>query len=462
VTREVQQALRFAKDHFDETLKDLIAFSKIPSISTAVPPDPACRKSAEYAVKMLKKAGLENTQVLEIPDTHPYAYGEWLHAPGAPTVLLYGHHDVQPPGRPEFWKSPYFEPTERAGRLYGRGVVDDKAGVMIHVAALRAWREAVGSFPVNVKFIVEGEEEIGSEHLPQFLKAYKKLLKADVICLTDTANLETGIPSLTTGLRGLAGAKVVVTSLTKRIHSGMWGGPIPDPNMAMAKILSRLMDDHGRVTIPGIAEMVRKVPAKAKREMAALPFDEARFKKQAGVAPGVPLLGQRGATAYEQLWWKPSVTIVALESQALEGSSNQIIDSCAARVSLRLVPDMDPKKSERLLVECLKKDPPFGVKVQVKGEGSATWWTTEPNGPAFDAARRALSAGFKEDVAHIGCGGTIPFVTPFAKAFGGAPVLCLGLEDPICNAHGENESLHLGDFKKGIRSAVHLYHELAN
>lgn len=456
-----KRALRLGDEQFEETVADLVEFARIPSISTATPPDPACQRSAEFAATMLAKAGLENTRILEVPGAHPYAYGEWLHAEGAPTVLLYGHHDVQPPGRPAKWESPAFEPSERKGRLYGRGVVDDKAGVMIHVAALRAWLETAGRLPLNVKFVVEGEEEIGSDHLPQFLKQYHRLLEADVICLTDTANLETGMPSLTTGLRGLAGATIRVTALDKRIHSGMWGGPIPDPNMALAKILARLVDDHGRVAIPGIEAMVRKPSAKVKRELAALPFDEARFKRQAGLVRGVPLQGQKGATVYQQLWWRPSLTVVALESQPLEGSSNQIIDSCAARVSLRLVPDMDPKRSEKLLVEFLRKDPPFGVHVDVKGEGNATWWTTEPQGPAFDAARRALQAGYKKEVAHIGCGGTIPFVTPFAEAFGGAPVLCLGLEDPVCNAHGENESLHLGDFKKGIRSAIHLYDELA-
>jgi acetylornithine deacetylase/succinyl-diaminopimelate desuccinylase-like protein len=454
-------ALAAANESFAEVVKDLIEFSRIPSISANPPPDAACRKSAEFAVRMLQKAGLENCRLIEVEGAHPYAYGDWLHAKDAPTVLLYAHHDVQPPGRADRWLSPAFEPTERDGRLYGRGVVDDKAGAMIHVAALRAWLRTTGKLPVNVKFIIEGEEEIGSEHLPEFLKANHELLRADVICLTDTANLETGMPSLTVGLRGLTGAKITVTSLTKRIHSGMWGGPIPDPAQAMAKILARLVDDHGRVAIPGIKEMVRKPGKKVRDALAKLPFDRRRFASQAGLAKGVKLLTQKDTPVYEQLWWRPSVTVVALEAQPLAGSSNQILDSVSARVSLRLVPDMDPKKCERLLVKFLRSDPPFGVKVEVEGEGAATWWTTEPVGPAFDAARRALESGYGEKVSHIGCGGTIPFVKPFADAFGGAPVLCLGLEDPICDAHGENESLHLGDFRKGILSAIHLYEELA-
>ena len=456
------QALSAAETFFTDTVRELIEFAKIPSISTATPPDTACTRSAEYACAMLRKAGLENVRTLELPGAHPYAYGEWLHAEGAPTVLLYGHHDVQPPGRPEKWLSPAFAPQEREDRLYGRGVVDDKAGVMIHVAALGAWLRSAGKLPINVKFIVEGEEEIGSEHLPEFLEEHKKLLAADIICLTDTSNFDTGHPAITTSLRGLVGATVKVSSLDHRVHSGMWGGPIPDPNMGMAKLLARLLDDHGRVAIPGIKEMVRK-PAKAERKrLAALPFDKRLFRQQAGLLPGVKLLGQKGTSVYEQLWWKPSITIVALESQQLEGSSNQIIDSVSARVSLRIVPDMDPKKTEKLLVKFLQQDPPLGCKVEVTGEGNATWWSCEPEGKAFDAARKALKLGYGKKPTHIGCGGTIPFVKPFAEAFGGAPCLLLGLEDPICNAHGENESLHLGDFKKGILAAVHLYEELAS
>jgi acetylornithine deacetylase/succinyl-diaminopimelate desuccinylase-like protein len=457
-----EAAIQHVESGYSQTLADLIEFSKIPSISTATPPDAACSRSAELARKLLEKAGLENTRVLELPGAHPYAYGEWLHAEGAPTVLLYGHHDVQPPGRPERWLSPAFEPQEREGRLYGRGVVDDKAGVMIHCAAIGAWLRGSGKLPINVKMIVEGEEEIGSEHLPEFLAAHKDLLRADIICLTDTSNFDTGVPALTTSLRGLCGATVRVSSLDHRVHSGMWGGPIPDPNMAMAKLLSRLVDDHGRVAIPGIKEQLRKPSKPERKRLASLRLDKKLFRRQAGLLDGVKTLEQKGTSIWEQLWYRPSVTIVALESQPLQGSSNQIIDSVAARVSLRIVPDMDPKKTEKLLVKFLQKDPPLGCKVEVTGEGASTWWYCEPDGKAFDAARKALKAGYGKKPAHIGCGGTIPFVKPFAEAFGGAPCLLLGLEDPVCNAHGENESLHLGDFKKGILSAVHLYAELAS
>ena len=455
-------ALQHAESNFAQTMRDLVEFTKIPSISTAKPPDAACIRSAEYARQLLAKAGLENTRVLELEGAHPYAYGEWLHAEGAPTILLYGHHDVQPPGRADRWISPAFEPQERDGRIYARGIVDDKAGVMIHCAAIKAWLGATGKLPVNLKMVVEGEEEIGSDHLPEFLAKHKELLHADIICLTDTSNFDTGKPAITTSLRGLCGATVQVTSIDHRIHSGMWGGPIPDPNMAMAKLLSRLVDDYGRVSIPGIKEMVSGPTKAEKRRLAKLPLDTKLFREQAGLVKGVKLLDQKGTSVWEQLWWRPSITIVALESQPIEGSSNQIIDSVAARVSLRLVPDMDPKKTQKLLVKFLTKDPPLGCKVEVTPETTATWWYCEPEGPAFDAARRALKLGYGTKPVTVGCGGTIPFVKPFAEAFGGAPCLLLGLEDPVCNAHGENESLHVEDFRKGILSAVHLYEELAS
>src|SRR5262249_30265392 len=279
-------------------------------------------------------------------------------------------------------------------------------------------------------------EEIGSEHLPAFLEAHKKLLQADIICLTDTSNLDTGEPAITTSLRGIVGAKVRVSSLNKRVHSGMWGGPIPDPNMAMAKLLARLRDGQGRVAIPGLRVQVGGASKAERRRLKGLPLDKKLFREQAGLLKGVKLLDQKGTPIWEQLWWQPSITIVALESQPLAGSSNQIIDSVAARVSLRIVPDLDPKKTEKLLVKFLREDPPLGCKIEVEGEGAATWWYCEPEGKAFEAARKALKLGYGKKPLHIGCGGTIPFVKPFAEAFDGAPCLLLGLEDPVCNAHG--------------------------
>jgi acetylornithine deacetylase/succinyl-diaminopimelate desuccinylase-like protein len=452
---------KYVDEHFDDFLKTLIELSKIPSVSADPFPAAEVRKSAEAVKRAMEDVGLTGTRLLEIDGAHPYAYGEWLGAPGKPTLLLYAHHDVQPPGRPSHWKSPPFEPTLRDGRLYGRGVVDDKAGVVTHLAAIKSWLAVDGKLPCNVKLIVEGEEEIGSDHLEACLQQNKDLLRADVIVLTDTANLEEGLPSLTYRLRGLVNVYVEVAALDHPLHSGMWGGPLADPVQAMAKILATLSDDKGAVAIPGVLEQVRAPSEFERKEIAKLPYDKKKFREDAGVLDGVHEVGEAGYSAYEKQWVRPSITVIALEASPIQGSSNQIIPSARARISMRLVPDMDPQKCAQLIVDHVKKVAPWGVQLKVEVESAGPAWMCSPEGPAFEAAQRALSKGFGRDVAFIGAGGSIPFVGPFAEAFGGAPALLVGLEDPICNAHSENESLHLGDWQKAMRGAVYLYDELS-
>jgi cysteinylglycine-S-conjugate dipeptidase len=456
------QAARYIDEHFDDFQKTLIELSRIPSVSAEPYPAAEVRRSAEAVARMMREAGLENTRLLEIPGAHPYAYGEWQHAPGKPTLLLYAHHDVQPPGRDSHWKSPPFEPTLRDGRLYGRGVVDDKAGVITHLAAIRAHLATSGTLPCNVKMIVEGEEEIGSDHLEECLKQNQKLLQADVIVLTDTANLEEGLPSLTYRLRGLVGMFVEVTALDHPLHSGMWGGPLADPVQAMAKILATLTDERGVIAVPGIMEQVRAPSPVERAELKKLPFDDKKFREDAGVLDGVLEVGEPGFSAYEKIWLRPAIGVIALEASPIKGSSNQIVPSARARISLRLVPDMDPAKCAAALEAHVKKVAPWGVHVKTEVEAGNPAWMCQPEGPAFEAARRALAKGFGREVAFIGAGGSIPFVGPFAEAFGGAPALLVGLEDPICNAHSENESLHLGDWRKAMKGAVYLYEELAS
>jgi acetylornithine deacetylase/succinyl-diaminopimelate desuccinylase-like protein len=314
-----------------------------------------------------------------------------------------------------------------------------------------------------VKLIVEGEEEIGSEHLETFLQTHKEKLRADVIVLTDTANLEAGLPSLTYRLRGIVNVEIEIAGLDHPLHSGMWGGPIPDPVQAMGKVLATLCDDTGAPAIPGLFDDVRP-PTKLEREaLAKLPFDMTKFRSDAGVLDGVQEVGEKGYGVYEKMWLRPTVTVIALEASPLKGSSNQIVPAARARISVRLVPDMDPIKVGKLVVDHVKKVAPWGMRVTARADhGGAPAWMCNPEGPAFDAARRALAKGFGREVALIGAGGSIPFVGPFAEAFGGAPALLVGLEDPICNAHSENESLNLDDWKKAMKGAVYLYEELAS
>jgi cysteinylglycine-S-conjugate dipeptidase len=457
----VKAAIQYLDAHVPDFQRTLIDLSRIPGVSADGYPPEELRRSAQGVADALRAAGVENVEILEIPGVHPYVYGDWLHKPGAPTILLYGHHDVQPEGRHEKWLSPPFEPTERNGRLYGRGTSDDKAGVMAHVAAVASYLKSVGEVPCNVKFIIEGEEEIGSENLGRFLEKYKGRMAADFIVLSDTANFDTGIPALTYQLRGICQVDVEVQALGQPRHSGMWGGPVPDPVQILCTLIAGLQGRNGELNIPGLYRKVAKPKAKQLQRIRKLPFNEAKFKREAGMMPGMTLAGEKGYSVYEKLWTRPSLTVIALEARPILGSSNQIIDAARARLSLRTVPNMEAREAGRLLAKKLTSKPPYRAKVTAKVTGGTPWWTTDPEGPAFEAARRALKAGFKKETAMIGAGGSIGFVGPFATLLGGAPCLLMGVEDPACNAHSENESLHLGDWVKCMRSAVYLYDELA-
>jgi len=462
VTRLLPGVLEALDARFEETLAELVEFARIPGVSAAGFDPAEVVRSAEHVAGLLEAAGLEDVELLRVGEAHPAAVGSWRGAGDAPTVLLYAHHDVQPPGRESHWESPPFEPTLRAdGRLYGRGVVDDKAGLLLHLAALRAWREVAGELPVNVILLVEGEEEIGSVHLAEFLRAHAERLQADVIVLSDTANLATGVPSLTVTLRGLVSVDVTVRALDHPVHSGLWGGPTPDAATALCSLLARLTDDTGAIAIPGFYDAVPELDPATREAFASLPFDAAVFREDVGLLAGVPLSGEPDRSVYEQLWSRPALAVTALEAMLISESANQLIAEARARVGLRIPPGMDPEAACAILVEFLESAPPRGVVVETEVESCASGWQTAPVGPAFDAARRALSAGFGCESVVIGCGGTIPFVGPFSEVLGGAPALLLGLEDPICNAHGENESLHLGDFRKAARASVHLLAELA-
>jgi acetylornithine deacetylase/succinyl-diaminopimelate desuccinylase-like protein len=448
---------------FDLTLAELVELARIPGVSAAGFDPAQLVRSAERVAALLEAIGLDRVELLRLGDAHPYVVGEWLGAgPGAPTAIVYAHHDVQPPGRPERWETPAFEPCVRAdGRLYGRGVVDDKAGILLHAAALRAWLEAEGRLPINLKVVVEGEEEIGSAHLADFLRAHRERLAADVVVLSDTANLATGVPSLTTSLRGLVAVDVTVRALDHPIHSGMWGGPVPDAATALARLLGRLVGARGETLLPGLEDDVPALSREERARLAALPFDEKRFRAEAGLVPGAVLAGDPGRSVYERLWYRPALALTALEGMPLASAANQLLAEARARVGVRLAPGQSPERVRDLLLAWLREDPPWGAEIELEVSAEVAGWKTEPVGPAFDAARRALAAGFGCEAALVGCGGSIPFVGPFVEVLGGVPALLLGLEDPPCNAHGENESLDLGDFRKAARASAHLFEELA-
>lgn len=452
------------KERHLKTLKDLV---RIPSVSFPGFDPGQVHKSADAVAQLFRENGLENVEILGLdsdPECFPYVYGDWLKAEGKPTVLLYAHHDVQPPGREDVWQSPPFEPTEKEGpggtRLYARGAADDKAGILVHLSAISSYLKSLGELPVNVKVIVEGEEEIGSEHLPEFLSTYREKLDADYMILTDTLNFDAGVPGLTIALRGMIAADIELRSLKNTVHSGMWGGPIPDPAMGLAKMISQLVDDNGQICIPGWDQITPSLTEDEVQFFESLPEDEAHFRRQAGLVDGVEIL-KEGPSRWAQIWRGASLSVCAIQSSSRAQAGNTINDSAWARVSIRLGPGMKAEEAQKLFLDELHRIVPWGLQLEIKSDLAVDPWMTEPKGPAFEAARRALAQGYGHEAVPIGCGGSIPFVQPFVEALDEAPALLIGVEDPYTNAHGENESLLISDFYKACRSEIYLLNELA-
>jgi acetylornithine deacetylase/succinyl-diaminopimelate desuccinylase-like protein len=457
----MREVLDYLTKHHEEFVRNLADLVAVPSISTDGEHAHEVEQTAKLTCKQMRETGLHNVDVLRVDNSLPYAYGEWLNGPDKPTVFLYAHHDVQPINFESQWKSDPWTLTRRDGRLFARGAADDKGAIAAQLGAIAAFLKSRGSLPVNIKMLVEGEEEVGSRNLMQFLERYQQKLKSDVIVVCDTENLDVGLPSITYSLRGIVAVQVEVESATLPVHSGMAGGALADAAIALNAVLGRLYWDNGRLPIPGLYETVRPLSEKERQVMRSLPFDEAKLRRDMGVLPGVKLACETGKTVYEQTWRNPSVTVIAQEASTIKGASNQVLPKAAAIVSCRIVPDMDPKQVQEQLTAFLTKDPPWGAKVTVKPmEPSVNWWMTDPNGPAFEAAMAAMRQGFDRDPIGIGCGGTIGFVGPLAELFGGAPALLLGIEDPQSNAHAPNESLHEGDFKKLMASLAHLFENL--
>ncbi len=463
----MKQTLDWLNDNRSACVSDLAELVAVPSVSNDGEHRKEIDQTAELTCTHMRRAGLEKVEVLRIGDAYPYAYGEWLGAPGKPTVFLYAHHDVQPVQQEDLdakrWLSPPWTLTERKGRLYGRGAADDKGAITAQLGAISAYLKTQRSLPVNVKMLVEGEEEVGSSNLMGFFKKEKKRIQSDVIVVCDTGNLETGLPCITYSLRGIVALTVEVESAKGPVHSGTAGGALADAAIALNVILSRLYWKNGKIPVPGFYDGVRPLTAAEKRMYAALPGDEKTFRKDLGMLPGVEFALEKGTSVYEATFRKPSVTIIAQEASSFRQASNQVLPRAKAIVSCRIVPDQDPEKVYESLKAALTKDPPWGVKVKVEPMGKPVkWWMTDPTGPAFEAALSAMKAGFKKEPVGIGCGGSIGFVGPLAELFGGAPALLLGIEDPQSNAHAPNESLHQGDWFKLMASLAHLFQKLGD
>ena len=425
---------------------DLERLIRIPSVSfPGFDPEPV-RRSAEVTAEILESCGLGGVRFLEVEGAHPAVFGEIPSANGGPTVLLYAHHDVQPPGEGSDWVSEPFEPTERDGRLFGRGSCDDKAGVVLHASTLLAHG---GRPPVGVKVFIEGEEEVGSPNLEAFLSRYGDDLRADVIVLADATNWRAGVPGLTTRLRGLVDCVVEVRTLEHAVHSGMYGGPFPDALTVLSRVLATLHDEKGNVAIEGLASG----PADP------LDLSEEELREQIGALESVRAIGEGALT--ERLWTRPSVSVLGIDAPRVEEAGNVLVPVARAKVSLRLAPGDEPERAMDALVRHLESNPPWGAQVRVE-RGAGAWpVAVNAQGPAFDAARRAFRDAWGVDAVDIGVGGTIPFVKAFGDAYPDAAILVTGVEDPDGRAHGANESLLLDDFRKVCLAEALLLHELA-
>ncbi len=428
--------------------RDLDELIKIPSVSADRGRDAEVRRSAELTAELLRGAGAPDIEILDgIQGGRPAVLARYPAPRGMPTVLLYAHHDVQPTGDEALWESAPFEPTERNGRLYGRGASDDKAGIAAHLAALRVFK---GNPPVGVIVFVEGEEEIGSPTLGPMLERHRDKLKADVIVLADSANPEVGVPAFTTTLRGMCDCIAEVRVLEHPVHSGMFGGATPDALTALCRLLATLHDDKGNVAIEGL------VTAPAPEN----DYPEHRFRTEAGLLDGVRLIGT-GSVA-ERIWSRPSCTVLAIDATPVANASNTLAATARAKISLRLAPGEDAAEGREKLVRHLREKAPWGVQVEVTGGMAASPCTIATEGSVFDAARAAFSAAYGKDVVNVGIGGTIPFIAEFADAFPEAAILVTSAGmDPDSRAHGANESLHLGDFTNACLAEILLLTELA-
>ncbi len=445
---------RSQRDQFLEGLKDLL---RIPSISTLPEHKSDIRRACEYLANELRAAGMEIEIIEGKEGQNPLLYAEWLGAPGKPTVLLYGHYDVQPPDPLDEWKSPPFEPDVRGNDLFARGGSDDKGQTYILVKAVEGYLKAEGKLPINIKFLIEGEEEVGGEFIEEYVKSKPPRLKADAAVICDTEMFAPGLPTLTTGLRGLVYTEVEARGASHDLHSGMYGGAAPNPFQAMAEIITALKSKDGKIKIPGFYDRVSK-PSKA--ELAAwktLPFNESRFlKKEVGSSA---LVGEKGYSVLERLWSRPTLEVHGIRGGFTgEGAKTVIPAVAAAKISMRLVPDMRPKEAIKQFTAYLKQVTPPGIKTSVRVISSAPASVVSTENRFIADAAQAMQDVFGKKTVYMRSGGSIP-VAGLLHDNLDTPVVMMGYGLPDDNLHAPNEKFHLPNFYKGIE-AVGRYFEL--
>ncbi|SDT30466.1 Acetylornithine deacetylase/Succinyl-diaminopimelate desuccinylase [Pseudarthrobacter equi] len=436
--------LRAAVDRsFDQTLRRLKDLVAIPGIAWPSFDRAPLERSAEAVAELLRDAGLDEVQTLTCPKPDgtpggPAVVARRPAAPGKPTILLYAHHDVQPPGDEALWETQPFTAVEKDGRLYGRGAADDKAGIMAHIAAYAAVSEVVGELGLGVTFFFEGEEEAGSPTFRPFLEANRELLRADVIVVADSSNWKVGVPALTTSLRGLVDGTIEVQVLDHAVHSGMYGGPVLDAPTLLSRLIATLHDDDGNVAIEGLVAT----------DNAAVDLPEADYRADASVLDGVRLAGT-GSIA-SRLWTKPALSIIGFDAPAVDVASNTLLPRARAKFSLRLAPGQDPAAAMEAVGRHVEANAPFGAKVIFTPGESGNPFQTDTASPAARLAMWALGEAWGVPAVETGIGGSIPFIADLLELYPEVQILVTGVEDPDSRAHSANESLHLGDFRHAI------------
>jgi acetylornithine deacetylase/succinyl-diaminopimelate desuccinylase-like protein len=440
----------------DANIGELTEFLRIQSVSAKSEHKPDIERAAQWVAQKLRGAGLEKIEIVPTK-MHPLVYGESLHAPGKPTILFYGHYDVQPAEPLDLWTSPAFEPAVRNGNLFGRGTADDKGQVHIHIKALEALQKTAGKLPINIKVMIEGEEEVGSVSLWDFVKQNRERLKADALVVSDTSMLAKGVPSITYGLRGLNYYQIELRGPAQDLHSGVFGGAVPNPITILAETIARLHDKNFRITVPGFYDDVASLSPSERKALNALPWKEKEFRKTVG-AP--TLAGEKGFSIVEQLWTRPTLELNGIwGGYTGEGAKTVIPSKANAKLSTRLVPNQEPAKIARLVERHFRKLLPKSVTCNFELLSTGKPWVAPYSHPIFQKAIRALEGGFGKKAVFIREGGSIPFVTQMYDTFK-VPCVLLGFGLPDENAHAPDEHIALENYFGGIKAVALFYEQL--
>lgn len=449
----------YLTEHGEAFEKELVEYLEIPSVSTDPSHAPEVEACAGWVAERLSAAGVDSVEVVEASGRHPIVLGEHHAASDAPTLLVYGHYDVQPPDPVDAWETPPFQPTVREGRLYARGATDNKGQNHMHMKALEACDRTAGGIPVNLKIVIEGEEEVGSGHLEEFLASHRDRLSCDAVLLSDTQMFSRQLPAIIVGLRGLVYTEVIVRGPASDLHSGVYGGPVVNPANALAGMIGRLKDERGRVTVPGFYDRVREPTEAERRDLDRLPFDEAAYLEEVG-APA--LGGEASYDVLELLGYRPTLDVNGLISGFTgEGAKTVLPAEARAKISMRLVPDQDPDEIAAAFTAHVRELAPEGVTVETSLFHAGRPWAEVPEGPLLDVCRSSLEEAFGAEPVFLREGGSIPIIPLFAETFG-VQVLPIGFALPGCNLHAPDEWIDLEVYHEGIEALAKLYGRLAH